>query len=510
MFRGIFMKKAKKVFARIIAAFVAFVIVVCAVCGIYYGASRNCNLNIKVDSRQPLRDFYGWGTSDCWWADDISDEVTRNQIADLLFSEEGLNLDTYRYCVYGGYDPENTVVKNEWRLGESFYFYNEKSGEYEYDWSRCENARLMLKAALDRGVDTVVLFANSPHYSMCKNGRSSGADDGISSNISPENYQNYVDYFLTVTQHFLDEGIPVKYISPINEPQWGWGGESPAQEGCHYEKDEAVALLKLFAKGIKERGMNVSLCSMESGNIGDTAKGYYQAMAADEDINSVLGIHSFHSYFNDADMLKKDRFGKWAEQNVSVRSDMSEWCELPSVHDASDPETALIMARVISNDVSKLRVNAWCNWVAVNEIGVGEDGNDYSDGLIVANPDNPSDYYVARRYYGYMQFSKFVPSGSKVLKCGDGVLTLSSSKTDDGTVFKELVNETAFKTPEGKIVVVVVNEGNSRNVKFSLDSYLNVSVYTTNSELKCSNTYSGSLKDKYEISANSINTFVFE
>lgn len=56
--------------------------------------------------------------------------------------------------------------------------------------------------------------------------------------------------------------------------------------------------------------MNVSLCSMESGNIGDTAKGYYQAMAADEDINSVLGIHSFHSYFNDADMLKKDKIRK--------------------------------------------------------------------------------------------------------------------------------------------------------------------------------------------------------
>ncbi|UKI23514.1 MAG: hypothetical protein L6V88_03360 [Anaerotruncus sp.] len=44
----------------------------------------------------------------------------------------------------------------------------------------------MLQAALDRGVDTVVLFANSPHYSMCINGRSSGADDGESSNISPE------------------------------------------------------------------------------------------------------------------------------------------------------------------------------------------------------------------------------------------------------------------------------------------------------------------------------------
>lgn len=63
--------------------------------------------------------------------------------------------------------------------------------------------------------------------------------------------------------------------------------------------------MKLFAKGIKERNMDVKLCALESGNIGDTAKGYYEAMAADEDISSVLGVHSFHSYFNDTNALKK-------------------------------------------------------------------------------------------------------------------------------------------------------------------------------------------------------------
>ena len=55
-------------------------------------------------------------------ADNIDDEQTRNEIANLLFSEDGLNLDTYRYCLYGGYDPENNVVDSQWRLGESFMF----------------------------------------------------------------------------------------------------------------------------------------------------------------------------------------------------------------------------------------------------------------------------------------------------------------------------------------------------------------------------------------------------
>lgn len=504
------MKKSAKIFLRLVIALLVFVILIGATAGIYYAASKSCALTVRVNTDEQLQEISGWGTSDCWWSDNISDEQTRNEMANLLFSEDGLNLDTYRYCLYGGYDPENTIVTSGWRLGESFYVYNDETGEYEYDWSRDANSQAMLTAALDRGVQTVVLFANSPHYSMCKNGRSSGSDSGSETNLDPSRYQDYVDYFLTITEHFISQGVPVKYISPINEPQWGWGGESPAQEGCHYEQDEAVALLKLFAQGIKERGLDVKLYALESGNFGDTAKSYYEAMAADEDISSVLGVYSFHSYFNDNDKVKKDRFGSWLSENVSVRSDMSEWCELPSQHDASDPATAMIMARVISNDIGCLNVNGWSNWVAVNEKGVNpDDGLDYSDGLLVADAENPSDYYISYRYYGYMHYSRFIPAGSKVLKCSDGVFTVASYKDDEGTHFRELVNETAYLTPDGKVVVVVVNEGEERDIKISLDGYSDVTVYTTDSEKMCEEVYSGEPQDSYVSGANSVSTYVF-
>lgn len=504
------MKKSVKIFLRILVALLVIVILVGATAGIYYAASKSRTLNVKVRTDEQLQEISGWGTSDCWWADDISDEETRNQIANLLFSEDGLNLDTYRYCLYGGYDPDNNVVTNAWRLGESFYVYNEETGQYEYDWSRDANSQAMLQAALDRGVDTVVLFANSPHYSMCKNGRSSGSDSGSETNIDPSRYADYADYFLTITEHFIDEGIPVKYISPINEPQWGWGGEAPAQEGCHYEAEEAVALLKVFAQKIVERGLDVKLYALESGNIGDTAKNYYNLMMADEDISKILGAYSFHSYFNDNDKVKKDRFGNWIQGSVSVRSDMSEWCELPSTHDASDPLTAVIMARVISNDIGCLNVNGWSNWVAMNETGIDpEDGKDYSDGLLVADPQNTSDFYTSYRYYGYMQYSRFIPVGSKVLGCSDGVYTVATYKDDEGTHFRELVNETAYLTPEGNVVVVVVNEGNSRDMKIDLEGYSNLTVYTTDSEKMCEEVYSGAPQESYTCAQNSVSTYIF-
>ncbi|MCD7872941.1 MAG: hypothetical protein LUG21_06580, partial [Clostridiales bacterium] len=501
------MKKSLKIFLKILSVVLIFVLILILTAGIYYGASRSCSLNIKIDQDNPLRKFSGWGTSDCWWADNISDDETRNQMADLLFSEQGLNLDTYRYCLYGGYDSENNAVSNKWRLGESFYYFNNETGRYEYDWSRDYYSQAMLKAALDRGVDTVILFANSPHYSMCKNGRPSGADNG-ECNIDASRYQDYVDYFLTITEHFIDEGIPVKYISPINEPQWNWGGDSPVQEGCHYETDEAVSLLKLFAKSIKERGLSVKLYSLESGNIGDTAKSYYNSMTADGEISETLGVYSFHSYFNDSDKIKKIRFGNWISENVEYRADMSEWCELPAVHSTNDVQSALIMARVISNDISCLNVDSWSNWVAVNQIGISEeDGLDYSDGLLCADDSNPSDYYVAYRYYAYMQYSRFVPAGSEALDCSDGVFTASFMKDDNKLCLNESVNETAFKTPNGDIVLIVVNEGKTRNIKIDLDGFENVSVFTTDALNKCENTYSGELVNKYQISENSINTY---
>ncbi len=506
------MKSALASIGKILLIIVIIIAVLCVGCGIYYAASRSCTLTLKIDAEKKEEEFYGWGTSNCWWADDISDKETRDEIADLLFSSDGLNLDTFRYCLYGGYDESNNRVENEWRLGESFYYLNEDTGEFEYDWNRDANSQAMLSAALDRGVSTVILFANSPHYSMCVSGQSSGAETngGGDCNIDEDHYQDYVDYFLTITEHFIDEGVPVKYISPINEPQWAWGGETVTQEGCHYEPEQAAALLKLFAQGIKERGLDVELYAMESGNIGDTAKNYYELMSSDEDISSVLGAYCVHSYSNDNDQIKKSRFGNWADENVDVRFDMSEWCELPCVHPTDSVEGACIMARIIANDIGSMGVNSWSNWVAMNQIGINEDdGLDYSDGLLVTDPDDTTDYYIAERYYAYMQYSKFVPAGSYVLDCGDNVYTVANFNDDDGIHFRELVNETAFITPENNVVVVVVNEGKTRDLKIKVDGYSNVDVYTTDEGHNCENTYSGELKESYTIDESSINTYVF-
>ena len=71
-----------------------------------------------------------------------------------------------------------------------------------------------------------------------------------------------------------------------------------------------------------------------------------------------------------------------------------------------------------------------------------------------------------------------------------------------------ITNVVSFLTPEGKVVTVIVNEGEDRDVKFKVDRD-DMTVYTTTQEKQLEETYSGNVK-KIVIPAKSITTIVFE
>ena len=65
-----------------------------------------------------------------------------------------------------------------------------------------------------------------------------------------------------------------------------------------------------------------------------------------------LDVFAYHSYGSDENVNEKVEFGKWAKNNIKTpRFDMSEWCELPCKHDTKSIESALMMARIIGEDL---------------------------------------------------------------------------------------------------------------------------------------------------------------
>ena len=125
------------------------------------------------------------------------------------------------------------------------------------------------------------------------------------------------------------------------------------------------------------------------------------------------------------------------------------------------------------------------------------DGFDYSDAMITADFDF-SDWYVAKRYYGFAHFSKFVPVGSVVLDFG----FRPSEDNNDFNVF-------AFLTPDNKTVLVAVNEGESQSITVDGDfDKMQIIASVQDDELK--EVYNGEFKNQIEIGSDSIVTVVIE
>ena len=456
-------------------------------------------MNIDLKNAKKLQTLKGWGTSACWWSQYCADEKTAKEIAELLYGNSGLHLNIYRYNVGGGTDENNFRVKDPWRRTESFMLFDRETEETSWDFSCDKNAVNMMKLCLETGnVDTLILFANSPHYSQTSTGQASGSLLYHTRNIPKSNYKKFVDYFLTVTRHFLDEGFPVKYISPINEPQWKWGGSYVWQEGCHYETEEMIEIYHLFAEEIIRRNMPVKLYGPESGSMTEFTKEYLDAMLADETIMQVLDVFAYHSYHHDDCPEIRYEFKKeFIEKHPELRFDMSEWCELPNKSHTKNFKGALITARIIGQDLIYAGAESWTSWVAVNGFAIHEDGYDYSDATITSNPDF-SDWYIAKRYWGFAHYSKYIPVGSIALDIG----CHTTSENND-------LNAFGFETPNGETVLVVVNEKEQTEIKLNGDySVMKIIRSSQNEELN--EIYNGEFRNSFISDENSIITAILK
>ncbi|MCR4594910.1 MAG: hypothetical protein K5761_07620 [Clostridiales bacterium] len=455
-------------------------------------------MRIDLDNALKMQKITGFGTSSCWWSPFCKDNKAQKKIASLLYGDEGLGLNIYRYNVGAGFDPDNCRISNPWRRSESFYKFDVESETGEYDFSADKAAVDFMKKCLAHGnIDTLILFANSPHWSFTSSGQSSGSLLYHTCNLPKMNYKKYADYFLTITQHFIDEGLPVKYISPINEPQWKWGGPHIWQEGCHYDIEEVTEVFHIFAKEIKKRKIPVKLYGPESGEMGGLTKKYLKAFMADKDIRDTLGAFAYHSYHSDNKPKDRVKFKKeLVNKNPKLRFDMSEWCELPNKSHTRNFKGALITARVIGQDLIYAGSSSWTSWVAVNQISIKDDGFDYSDGLMSAS-DDFSKWYINERYYALAHYSKYIPVGSVCLD-----ISFFPDRKND-------FNVSAFRTPSRETVLVIVNEGKEREIEIG-GKFRKMKEIVSDKDSKLKINYDGGYRSVNTIESETITTLILK
>ena len=129
-----------------------------------------------------------------------------------------------------------------------------------------------------------------------------------------------------------------------------------------------------------------------------------------------------------------------------------------------------------------------------------ENGNMISDGLLVAD-DNCTELYTASRYYAMAHFSRYLPAGSTRIYTNPSRLLGNDISLQD-------IETTAFRTPDGKIVLILLNNGQSLNVMTGRMTG-NMEVVSTTAENQLETVYSGRTKMFVECPENSITTVIF-
>lgn len=455
-------------------------------------------ISINPDIQHQTIEFFG--AADAWSGNFVGkywNDVTKRDIADLLFSEEvdaagnpvGIGLTMWRVNLGAGtLEQPGADIYPYQRRAESYLSLDGKS----YDWGKCAGQEYFMQAAKDRGCNQFILFSNSPLVQYTKNGKGY-APTFSSANITDEGYAAYAKYLVDVTEHLMEKGFNIPYISPINEPQVEWN--TPRQEGSPWRNSQMNRMFRALDKELSRSAkfdgvrMNVAETALlravysqyESLNArfdNDTTEspGRQLYMFFDKQSPHYLGdlkhvdqeftAHPYHNHFTSEDMRSTHRLAGAEAKKYGLDYHSSEWCLLPNSQryggitedwqkgNHGDIQAALMMARVMYSDFVDMNAVSWCYWKAMELRGDhalialhATDGDIHKGGYISSN----------KMLWVLGNFSRFVrPNYKRIdVKGADDVDTLAA---------------TAFLAPDGEqMVVVLVNSSfEGRNVQLEL------------------------------------------
>lgn len=419
---------------------------------------------VNVDVKKQYQTIESFGTSGAWWAQYVggwekaygdTGRSVREEIAALLFDPDyGIGLSCYRYNIgAGSADSGNGEYSDPNRRAQSF-----EVSPGVYDWNKDEEAVWFLKEAVSLGVEEVILFCNSPLERLTINGKAHLEPGGERRNILPENYLAFANYVFDVAEHFNKEGVPVKFISPINEPQWDWTG---GQEGCHYEPREVAQVYKVFQQELELRtGLEgVELSGPESGEWGGRTIEYVSAILNDQVLSKHFTTIDNHSYWSNTQ--SKIHFKNWMDvQHQDIKIRMSEWCEMVNGSDFT-MDSAINLAKTLAEDLTILDAVSWQNWVGIAPGG-------YRDGLIYVAATNQS-FVPLKRLWAFGNYSKFIRpgyirvdiSGSKDVEKLSPLACIGKDENGAEQLVVVFIND----TKEQKHVSLSLGEGEYNNYK---------------------------------------------
>lgn len=480
---------------------------------------------VRLDA--DVQTMTGFGASSAWIYQRLGEEGNEeaaSRAIEMLYGDSGLALGIFRYNIGGGSAdaaldgvwPYNDASFDVNRRAESFFVaenYTSPSDFYDvnnYDFEGRDVAvRKLFAEALSKGnVTKVVFFANSPHYLMTESGLCIGKEAN-QNNLKPEFYEEFSAYMLIIVNAIYEAYlkdlpvVPTVYVSPVNEPQWKWGGEGSSQEGCHYDAEVLAAFYDVFWKELVEfneaHGTDFRLDAFESGCYefhlsNDDVRDYLSEMSKYDYFDSLEEI-SVHTYHAETSKSVRRKFADFMEKNYpNLTVTATEFCEM-EWGEFDTIESGMYLAKTVLRDITMIDASEWSWWLSVAVGG-------YNDGLVYWDEKGERDeeIWVLKRYYTFGQITRFVDEGDVRVEC----------PTSDPLGWAG-IDIAAFRKPDGRVVIVVVNDGLAKDLRLDgMDKFAGttVSVTTTTQDKNWAES-SFAFDGELSLEKNSVTTFVF-
>lgn len=483
--------------------------------GIVYGVTNKTNVEVDFSESDTYQTFNGFGASSAWSFRPLGrdfDEDVQNQVIDLLYGEDGLNLEIFRYNLGGGStEVENCHYQEDDRKAESFFDaskyvdYSSFANEANYDFSKDADYVSMMLKAFERGnIKKLVIFSNSPHYLLTKNGLTNGTNV-LENNLKEDAYEAFSDYVLICSKNikkmlddrgFTDVEI---YISPVNEPQWDWGGEGASQEGCHFDPKPLAKFYDVFYKKLNtfnsSNSTEFKMDIYESGNYKVNHKKaknkkYFEAFSQYEYFDELEEL-SMHSYGADESIKHRKSFQKYANKiNLDKKVTISEYCVMEGgVNESID--MGIFSSKIILRDLLYMNATEWSWWLALAYGG-------WEDGLVYLDKET-KEISLTYRYYMYKNIMDYIDVGDVRVK------TEMYDPFDWGGL-----DTVAFKKADGRLVIIVLNDSKKeRNLTYKgLNGYSTMQEICTSEEGKLVKSETKTASSTLTSKAKSITTYV--
>jgi len=345
----------------------------------------------RVNPRSVLvKSFDGWGTSLCWWAYVLGNSTNREVYADLAF--KSLQLNIIRYNIGGGENPAHPGWMEPRARMPGF---EPRPGVW--DWKADANQRWFLRAAVARGANRVLAFADSPPYWMTVSGSVTGATNGAQNNLRADCEEAFTKYLVTVVRQLTElDGVQFNLLTPMNEPAANWWRFAGRQEGTHMSPAQQARLINRLYPLLRQNHLRTGIAATDD-NAEQDAVTTVKAYSAGT--RRKLAVITSHTYSANAPADLRE---------LAVTAAKPLWISEYGDGGAD----GLTMARRIRDDLAQTHACAWIYWQFAEP--------DSNWGLVQFHSAeaNPS-FSFNRKFYVLSQFSRFIRPGDEIIESGD-------------------------------------------------------------------------------------------